>query len=101
MPESSDLAYYVYLLASQRNGTLYCGVTNDLIRRVWEHKEGLTDGFSKKYGVKMLVWFETHEDINAAITREKQIKEWRRDWKLEMIEKTNPYWRDLYPELLA
>ena len=101
MPESSDLAYYVYLLASRRNGSLYCGVTNDLIRRVWEHKEGLTDGFSKKYGVKMLVWFETHEDINAAITREKQIKEWRRDWKLEMIEKTNPYWRDLYPELLA
>ena len=95
------MPYYVYLLASRRNGTLYCGVTNDLVRRVWEHKEGLTDGFSKKYGVKMLVWFETHEDINAAITREKQIKEWRRDWKLEMIEKTNPYWRDLYPELLA
>jgi putative endonuclease len=91
----------VYLLAGRRNGTLYCGVTNDLVRRVWEHKEGLADGFSKKYGVKMLVWFETHEDINAAITREKQIKEWRRDWKLEMIEKTNPYWRDLYPELLA
>ena len=95
------MPYYVYLLAGRRNGTLYCGVTNDLVRRVWEHKEGLTDGFSKKYGVKMLVWFETHEDINAAITREKQIKEWRRDRKLEMIEKTNPYWRDLYPELLA
>jgi putative endonuclease len=95
------LPYYVYLLVGRRNGTLYCGVTNDLVRRVWEHKEGLADGFSKKYGVKMLVWFETHEDINAAITREKQIKEWRRDWKLEMIEKTNPYWRDLYPELLA
>ena len=95
------MPYYVYLLAGRHNGTLYCGVTNDLVRRVWEHKEGLADGFSKKYGVKMLVWFETHEDINAAITREKQIKEWRRDWKLEMIEKTNPYWRDLYPELLA
>ena len=93
------MPYYVYLLASRRNGTLYCGVTNDLVRRVWEHKEGLTDGFSKKYGVKMLVWFETHEDINAAITREKQIKAGNRARKLALIEAMNPEWNDLYESL--
>jgi putative endonuclease len=95
------MAYYTYLLASQRNGTLYCGVTSDLIKRVWEHKEGLADGFTKKYGVKMLVWFEIHEDVNEAIIREKQIKEWQRKWKLELIEKTNPHWRDLYEDLMG
>ena len=95
------MAYYVYLLASRHNGTLYCGVTSDLIKRMYEHKEGLVEGFTKKYGVKALVWCETHEDVNEAITREKQIKEWKREWKVEMIERSNPYWRDLHPELLA
>jgi putative endonuclease len=95
------LAYYVYLLASRHNGTLYCGVTSDLIKRMYEHKEGLVEGFTKKYGVKAPVWFETREDVNEAITREKQIKEWKREWKVEMIERSNPYWRDLHPELLA
>jgi putative endonuclease len=95
------LQYYVYLLASRRNGTLYCGVTSDLVKRVWEHKEGLADGFTKTHGVKTLVWFETHEDVNEGIKREKQIKEWKREWKLEMIEKGNPYWRDLYPEVVG
>ena len=95
------MAYYVYLLASRHNGTLYCGVTSDLIKRMYEHKEGLVEGFTKKYGVKALVWFETHEDVNEAITREKQIKEWKREWKVEMIERSNPCWRDLHPELLA
>jgi putative endonuclease len=95
------MAYYTYLLASQKNGTLYCGVTGDLIKRVWEHKEGLADGFTKKYGVKTLVWFETHEDVNESIKREKQIKEWQRKWKLELIEKTNPQWRDLYEDLMS
>jgi putative endonuclease len=92
--------YHVYLLASRRNGTLYCGVTRDLIKRVWEHKEGVVQGFTERYGVKTLVWFETHEDVIEAIAREKQIKEWKRAWKLEMIEKANPTWRDLYEELL-
>jgi putative endonuclease len=92
--------YHVYLLASRRNGTLYCGVTSDLIKRVWEHKEGVVQGFTERYGVKTLVWFETHEDVIEAIAREKQIKEWKRAWKLEMIEKANPTWRDLYEELL-
>jgi putative endonuclease len=92
--------YHVYLLASRRNGTLYCGVTSDLIKRVWEHKEGVVQGFTERYGVKTLVWFETHEDVIGAVAREKQIKEWKRVWKLEMIEKANPTWRDLYEELL-
>jgi putative endonuclease len=92
--------YHVYLLASRRNGTLYCGVTSDLIKRVWEHKEGVVQGFTERYGVKTLVWFETHEDVIEAIAHEKQIKEWKRAWKLEMIEKANPTWRDLYEELL-
>ena len=95
------MAYFVYLLASQRNGTLYCGVTSDLIKRTWQHREGLADGFTKQYRVKTLVWFEIHQDIMAAITREKQIKEWKRSWKLELIERSNPTWRDRYPELLG
>jgi putative endonuclease len=88
-------------LASRRNGNLYCGVTSNLIKRVWEHREGLAEGFTKQYGVKTLVWFESHEEAKEAITREKQIKEWKREWKLEMIERSNPYWRDLYPDLLG
>ena len=92
---------YVYILASGIYGTLYIGVTSNLIRRVWEHREGLVDGFTKEYGVKNLVWYEQHADIYAAITREKQIKEWRRDWKVNLIQKTNPSWRDLFSDICA
>lgn len=89
----------VYILASQQNGTLYIGVTSDLIQRVWQHKNDLTEGFSKKYRVHNLVWYEQHADMYSAITREKQIKEWRRQWKIVLIEKTNPHWDDLYISL--
>lgn len=92
--------YYVYLLASKKNGTLYIGVTNDLIKRVYEHKNDIIDGFTKKYGVRALVYYEETKDINSAITREKQIKKWRRSWKIELIEKMNLGWKDLYPDLL-
>ena len=92
--------YYVYILASQRNGTLYVGVTSDLTRRVYEHKSGAVDGFTKKYHVHNLVHFETTPDIEGAITREKQIKRWKRSWKVELIEKENPEWKDLYPGLV-
>ena len=88
--------YYVYMLASQRNGTLYVGVTSDLSRRVWEHKEGLTPGFTSEYGVVRLVWYEAYGDISDAILREKRVKRWRRAWKLRLIEESNPQWRDLY-----
>jgi len=91
--------YFVYLLASRRNGTLYVGVTNDLIRRVCQHKQGLVEGFTKKYGVKMLVWYEQTESLESAIHREKQIKKWNRDWKIELIRASNPQWRDLYEEI--
>lgn len=87
---------FVYIMASRRNGTLYIGVTSDLLKRVWEHREGLIEGFTKKYGCKMLVWFEQHDDIEAAITREKQMKEWKRAWKLRVIEEKNPDWDDLF-----
>jgi putative endonuclease len=90
----------VYLLASQRNGTLYVGVTSNLVQRVWQHKEGLAEGFTKKYGVKTLVWFELHETMESAIAREKAIKEWKRAWKLTLVEKTNPEWLDLYAEIV-
>jgi putative endonuclease len=91
--------YFVYILASKRNGTLYVGVTNDLVRRVQEHRQGLVPGFTKRYGVKFLVYFETHNDINEAISREKRVKRWLRKWKLELIESQNPQWRDLWEEL--
>jgi putative endonuclease len=91
--------YYVYLLASGKYGTLYAGVTNDLIKRVYEHKESLVDGFTKKYKVHQLVYYETHDDIHEAILREKQIKKWNRDWKINLIEKDNPHWIDLYDGL--
>lgn len=94
------MSYYVYVLASQRNGTLYVGVTNDLVRRVYEHKNGLADGFTKKYAVHTLVHYEISESIDSAISREKQLKNWRREWKVALIEKTNPEWEDLYPGLL-
>ena len=92
---------YVYLLASSRNGSLYVGVTSNLIKRVWEHKNKFVDGFSKKYNIDQLVWFEQHESIESAIIREKQIKKWNRAWKIRKIEAINPYWNDLYLELTA
>jgi len=91
--------YFVYILASKRNGTLYTGVTSDLVRRVWEHKQGLTEGFTKKYGVKKLVFYEVYENPEAAITREKRIKKWNREWKINLIEKNNSDWKDLYEDL--
>ena len=94
------MQYYVYILANKRNGTLYIGVTNDLIKRVFEHKEKLVEGFSKKYDLSLLVYFESTSDINSAIEREKQIKRWNRAWKLRLIEKDNPNWEDLYSELI-
>jgi putative endonuclease len=94
-------SYFVYLLASRPNGTLYLGVTNDLGKRIWQHKQDLVEGFTKKYGVKTLVWFEQTESIESAIVREKQIKKWKRDWKVELIEMKNPQWRDLYEEIAA
>jgi putative endonuclease len=92
--------YYVYILASKPNGTLYIGMTNDLVRRVWEHKEGGVEGFTKKYGVHTLVYYEQTEDVVAAIQREKQLKKWNREWKLRLIEKENPDWKDLYTALI-
>ena len=94
------MEYYVYILANKRNGTLYIGVTNDLIKRVFEHKEKLVEGFSKKYDLSLLVYFESTSDVNSAIQREKQIKSWNRAWKLRLIEKENPNWNDLYPKLI-
>jgi putative endonuclease len=90
----------VYILASDKNGTLYLGVTSDLIKRVWEHKNDVVPGFTNRYGVHELVWYELHDSMESAISREKAIKEWKRQWKLELIERMNPQWKDLYPELL-
>jgi len=95
-----DRQYYVYVLASKRNGTLYTGVTSDLIRRVFEHKNDLIDGFTKKYHVHMLVHYEILTNINEAIIREKQFKSWKRAWKKNLIEKDNPRWIDLYEDLI-
>jgi putative endonuclease len=90
----------VYLLASKRNGTLYAGVTSNLLKRVWEHKQHAVAGFTKKYNVTQLVWYEVHETMASAISREKQIKNWKRAWKINVIEAMNPQWRDLYDDLL-
>ncbi len=90
----------VYILASKRNGTLYTGVTSDLIKRIWEHKNDLVAGFTKRHRVHTLVWYELHADMISAIEREKNIKEWKREWKLNLIEKNNPDWRDLYDEII-
>ena len=92
--------YYVYMLASRRNGTLYTGVTSDLIGRTWQRKGKVIAGFTRKYGVHILVWYEIYEDVNAAIAREKQIKGWNRAWKIRLIEKTNSGWNDLYEALI-
>ena len=92
--------HYVYILASKSNGTLYTGVTNDLLRRVYEHKSCLIEGFTQKYKVHRLVYYEHVNDINSAIQREKKLKKWKRNWKIELIESMNPNWHDLYDELL-
>ena len=91
--------YYVYILASKRNGTLYIGVTNDLIRRIYEHKNYLIEGFTKKYKVHKLVYYEQYNNAEAAIQREKRLKFWHRKWKIRLIEETNPEWKDLYEEI--
>jgi len=94
------VSYWVYILASKPRGTLYVGVTNNLVRRVAEHRDGLVEGFTKGYHVKMLVYFEEHEDVNEAIKREKQVKRWARAWKIELIRQKNPDWRDLFEEIV-
>ena len=91
--------FYVYILYSKRNGTLYIGVTSDLVKRIYEHKNDLVDGFTKKYGIHRLVWYETHDSAESAITREKQMKKWERAWKLKLIEQNNPKWNDLYENI--
>lgn len=90
----------VYIIASKRNGTLYVGVTSDPVRRIYEHKTDMVEGFTKKYGVHQLVYIETHNTMEQAITREKQMKEWKRQWKIELIETHNPEWNDLYETVL-
>jgi putative endonuclease len=92
--------FHVYMLASDRNGTLYVGVTSNLVQRIWQHRTDTVDGFTKRYRVHRLVWFEAQPDAPSAITREKQIKEWKRAWKLALIEAGNPQWRDLYETIL-
>jgi putative endonuclease len=92
--------YFVYLMASRRNGTLYVGVTGNLAERVGQHRDGVRDGFTRKYGIHILVWFEEFADVHEAIKREKQIKKWERVWKLELIEKANPDWQDIFPRII-
>jgi putative endonuclease len=94
------MQYYVYILASKKNGTLYVGVTSYLVKRVLEHKSDFVEGFTKKYQVHDLVYFEVTESVKSAIAREKQLKKWHRDWKIRLIEKENPEWEDLYPEIV-
>jgi putative endonuclease len=91
---------YIYLMANKPNGTIYLGVTNDIARRVYEHRNGLIDGFTKKYGCTLLVWYQRFDDIQAARNREYQMKSWKRAWKLRLIEEMNPQWRDLFDELM-
>lgn len=91
----------VYLLASRPQGTLYIGVTSDLVQRMHQHRSGLVEGFTARYGVHRLVWFEQHATMETAITREKQLKKWRREWKVDLIERDNPLWKDLWPGILA
>ena len=95
-----DRQFYVYILASAMYGTLYVGVTNDLVHRVWEHKHDVVEGFTLEYGVHRLVWYEVHGSAYEAITREKQIKKWNRDWKVNLIQSFNPDWNDLYERIV-
>ncbi len=95
----SDKRFFVYILATERNGTFYVGFTSDLAKRIWEHKNELTDGFTKKYGIKTLVYYEIFDDPENAIRREKRLKKWNRTWKMAAIEKMNPDWKDLYEEI--
>ena len=90
----------VYILASKRNGTLYTGVTSNLVQRIWQHKHSFVEGFTKRYAVKYLVWYELHSTMENAIGREKSIKNWQRAWKLKLIENLNPHWTDLYPKII-
>jgi putative endonuclease len=98
-PVREERTYFVYILASKPHGTLYIGVTNDLHRRVLQHREGAVAGFTKKYGVNQLMYFEPFDEIEDAIQREKSLKEWRRQWKINLIERENPHWQDLFPAL--
>jgi len=95
------MSFFVYIMASHKHGTLYVGVTNDLVRRVYEHREGLIEGFTKRYEVKLLVYFEIHDSVEAAIHREKRMKQWLREQKIKLIEKLNPRWRDLWPDITS
>jgi len=95
-----DKEFYVYIMASSKNGTLYIGVTSDLIKRVWQHKNNQAKGFTQKYGIHSLVYFEQFNDAYSAIIREKHLKRWNRSWKLELIEKSNPFWKDLYEGII-
>ena len=99
--ESEAVSFWVYILASRRNGTLYIGMTDDLVRRAWEHRTGAVRGFTRQYGIKMLVWFEQHETRESALQRERQLKKWNRAWKLQLIERFNPSWKDLADELTS
>lgn len=93
------MSFFVYMLASQRNGTLYIGMTDDLPRRVWQHRTGAVPGFTSRYDVKLLVWYEAHESRESAFTRERQLKKWNRSWKLDLIEAENSEWKDLWGDL--
>ncbi len=95
-----DRQHAVYILASKRNGTLYTGVSSDLVKRVWEHKNDMVEGFTKRYSVHRLVWFELHENMESAILKEKRVKEWKRKWKIQLIESKNPNWQDLYQNIV-
>jgi putative endonuclease len=94
-------SYYVYILASRRNGTLYIGVTNDLVRRAYDHKNDAIEGFTKNYGVHMLVYYESYKDVQDALAREKRMKKWKHQWKIDLIESKNPDWKDLYSEIIS
>ena len=96
-----EKAFCVYILASGRNGTLYVGVSSNLVKRVWEHKEAVHEGFTKEHAVKLLVWYEQHDSAESAIAREKRIKKWNRVWKIRLIEESNPYWNDLYERIVS
>ena len=95
-----EKTYSVYILANKRNGTLYIGVSSNLKKRIYEHKNGIIEGFTKKYKIHLLVYYELFNNVNEAITREKQLKKWNRKWKMELIEKANPQWKDLYDDLV-